>query len=96
MGEYKPDGIVFLDISVEEGIKRNRNNNNDEHDPFDTLGVEYFQKVVEGYREMARNNWSGVPWFVVDGERSLQIVTQDVQEVLREILGMKVKNEGAR
>ncbi len=88
MGKYKPDGIVLLDISVQEGLRRNSNSNNGENDPFDNLGMEYFEKVATGYREMAKTNWSTVPWYVINGEKPTEDVARDVQVVLREILGI--------
>lgn len=93
MGKYKPDGIILLDISVEEGVKRNSNSNNDEDDPFDSLGVQYFEKVATGYREMAKTNWSNVPWYVVNGEKPKDDVARDVQVVLRGILGIAAESQ---
>ena len=89
MEEYKPDGIILLDISIQEGIRRTSNANKNEDDPYDKLGVEYFEKVARGYREMAEANWSDVPWHVVNGEQPLSLVAHDVRGVLREILGLK-------
>ena len=86
MGEYKPDGIILLDISLEKAIQRKGADEDD--DPYDKLGIEYFRKVAQGYQDMADTNWSNVPWHVIDGERSVGDVAQDVQDVIKEILGL--------
>lgn len=87
MGEHKPDGIILLDISVDVG--KERNVNQEEYDPYDELGVEYFERVAKGYREMAETNWSDVPWYVVNGEQPLSLVAHDVRGVMGKILGLK-------
>lgn len=84
MGEYKPNAIFLLDVSVETSMARNSKNK--DGDPFDDEGKEYFSRVIEGYREMASNNWSGVPWYIIDAEQSIEEVQGNVQDILKEVI----------
>lgn len=86
LGKYKPDAIVLLDISAEVAKARNEI----QDDPYDAQGIEYFKKIVFGYREMARQNWSGVPWYVVDTEPPIDEVSVKVKEVLNLIVAHKI------
>jgi dTMP kinase len=88
LGPYKPDAIVFIDVSAETAIKRKGvmvMKGREEEDPFDKRRKEYYQKVVEGYREMAQGNWGGIKWYVIDGEPPIEEVSKKVEEVLKEI-----------
>ena len=82
LGEYKPDAIVLFDVDWETSQKRS----NKEEDPFDRQGEEYGQRVIEGYREMAKNNWGGIPWYIIDGVRPIDAVSADLNNVLQEVI----------
>jgi dTMP kinase len=83
LGENRPDAIILLDVSAEEAQKRKVDKGGD---PFDDEGRDYQERLVKGYREMAVNNWSGVSWYVVNGEQQIEDVTQDICRVLDVIL----------
>lgn len=83
MGKYMPDAILLLDVSVETAMERAKRDD----DPFDDEGRAFVERVVNGYREMAKNNWSGVDWYVVDAEQSVDEVVLGIQKVIGEILG---------
>ena len=51
MGDTKPDDVILLDVSAETSMKRRSDPNGD---PFDKENKKYFQKIIDGYREMAR------------------------------------------
>lgn len=82
MGKYKPDAIILLDVNS----KTARSRNQEENDPFDSESKDFFERVFEGYRDLARKNWSGVPWFVVNGEGSIGQVSEDVRQILDKIV----------
>lgn len=86
MGKYKPDAVILLDVSVETAKARNAVKN--ERDPYDDEKVEYFNRVVSGYRKMAQSNWSGVKWYVINAERRIEEVHDDVRKVLDEIFSL--------
>lgn len=70
----RPDGIVFLDISASTASSRTMKDDG----PFDEPGIKFQGRVIAGYREMAGNSWSGVPWYVVDAEQPFEKVAADV------------------
>lgn len=89
MGNYKPNGIILLDISLETARRRVVRENG-ESDPYDEKGKDYFKRLIYGYREMASQNWGDVPWYVVNGEKSRAEVAKEVARVLDAIIFSKV------
>lgn len=85
LGDCQPDAVLLFDISAETAVRRTADE--ESGDPFDRLGIEYFQKVVDGYRVMAANSWGSLKWYIVDGENEISRVSVDVQKVLEDILG---------
>ncbi len=85
MGEYWPDAVVLLDVSAKEAMRRGEDKG--EFDPFDLQGADYFRRVVEGYREMAATNWAGIQWYVVNGEKSIEEVARELQQVVDGVIG---------
>jgi dTMP kinase len=89
LGKYKPDAIILLDISRETSMQRRGKNVNG--DPFDKETPEYFERLIAGYREMAKIGWGGLSWFVVDGEPKPEIVSESVARVLEDIFHKKLQ-----
>ena len=89
MGAYKPDAVILLDISKEISMERRGKNVNG--DPFDKEAPEYFDRLIAGYREMAKTGWGGLKWYVVDGEVGVEEVSESVTKVLEEIFEKKLK-----
>lgn len=83
MGEYMPNGVILLDVSVETAMERNSKNK--DGDPFDDQDKDYFSRIINGYREMAENNWSDVDWYVVDAERPISEVHENVKDILLDV-----------
>lgn len=88
MGDTKPDDVILLDVSAETSMKRRSNPNGD---PFDKENKKYFQKIIDGYREMAKKSWGGLSWHVVNGEPDVTIVSEEVAQVLEKIFRKKLK-----
>lgn len=89
MGDCMPDGIILLHCPWE--VVKQRLENGNDGDPYDEESEAYFQRVINGYMEMAESNWSGVPWYVVDGTKSKEDVAADARKFLDTILkGEKV------
>ncbi len=84
MDEHLPDAVILLDVNAQCAIQRKSKEQKD-NDPFDKEGIEYMQKLVNAYREMARDNWGGLDWFVVDGEVSVKQVSQEISRILDKI-----------
>jgi dTMP kinase len=89
LGEYKPDAVVLLDVSRKTSMRRRGKNVNG--DPFDKETPEYFDRLIAGYREMAKTGWGGLNWFVVDGEPKPEVVSESVAKVLEDIFETKLQ-----
>jgi dTMP kinase len=86
VGEYKPNGVILLDVQTV--VAKTRNAIKNERDPYDEEELSYFQKVVDGYKDMAQKNWGDVPWFVINGELSEDEVEVQVKDCLRTIMAI--------
>lgn len=87
-GDCKPDAIFLIDVSAETAIGRKEKmlmKGRKEDDPFDKRRIEYYQKVIEGYREMAQEGSGNIKWYVINGEPSIEEVSRKVEQVLKEI-----------
>jgi dTMP kinase len=89
LGEYKPDAIILLDVSRETSMQRRGKDVNG--DPFDKQGPEYFDRLIAGYREMAKTGWGGLNWYKVDGEPKPEVVSESVAKVLEDIFETKLQ-----
>lgn len=87
MGQAKPDAVILLDVSAETSMERRKDTNGD---PFDKEDKKYFQKIINGYREMAKKRWGGLKWYVVDGEPSVKEVSESVVKVFEKIFSRKL------
>lgn len=87
MKEYKPDAVILLDIDAEASISRRGQDT--QGDPFDKEGREYLDRLIAGYRQMARENWGGLKWYTVDGKGNPEEVTKLLAPVLYEIFNIK-------
>lgn len=89
MGNYKPNAVLLLDISGETSRKRRGKDTNG--DPFDRETPEYLERVVAGYREMAKTGWGGLNWYVVNGEPKPEMVSEDIAKKLEDIFEAKLR-----
>jgi dTMP kinase len=89
LGTCKPDAVILLDISRETSVKRRGGDT--QGDPFDKETPEYFDRLIAGYREMAKTGWGGLNWFVVDAEPKLDVVSESVAKVLEDIFEKKLQ-----
>lgn len=89
MDGYKPDAVILLDIDRETSIARRGNDT--QGDPFDKEGTEYLDRLIAGYRKMARENWGGLKWYTVNGNETPELVTNSVAKVLNDIFRKDLK-----
>ena len=82
-GGLTPDLTILLDVDVEVGLKRKKQNNV-EWNRMDAYEVEFYRRVRAGYLEMVKQEPKR--WVVVDASRSWD----EVQEELRKIIEAKV------
>ena len=82
-GGLNPDLTILLDVDVEEGLRRKKNDK--EWNRLDAYTVEFHKRVRAGYHQMVKaepNRWAvidaGQPW-------------ESVQEELRKVILNKIK-----
>jgi dTMP kinase len=88
MNGYKPDAVILLDICAETSQKRKVDK---EGDPFDKESLEYFKRLENGYRQMAKDGWGELKWYVVDAESDISEVSDRIKNVLEDIFQKKLQ-----
>jgi dTMP kinase len=82
-GGLVPDLTVLLDVDVEVGLGR-RKQNGVEWNRMDAHEVEFYQRVRTGYLEMVKQEPSR--WVVVDAGREWESVQEELRKVIEERL----------
>jgi len=77
----KPDLVVLLDISAEEGLGRKRGKRRDR---FEQEDIAFHQRVREGYLKMAANDPER--WLVVDATQSKRKIAQIIWQKVNQLL----------
>jgi dTMP kinase len=78
-GGLKPDLTLMLDIDVERGLTR-RTNGGEEMNRLDLETAAFHKKVRAGYHELAAAEPER--WVIVDAERPLEIIQQELQQIV--------------
>lgn len=73
-----PDLTLFLDLEVEEGLKRRAKEGS--LNRLDTYQVDFYRRVRQGYLELARLEPDR--WVVIDASRSPERVQTDLREIV--------------
>ena len=81
-GGLVPDLTVLLDVNVEEGLSRKKNDN--EWNRLDAYTVEFHQRVHAGYLEMVKAEPNR--WVVVDAGQKWDKVQEELRTVILERL----------
>ena len=84
-GGLIPDLTVLLDVDVEEGLRRKKQNGA-EWNRMDAQNVEFYRRVRAGYLEMVKAEPNR--WVVVDAGRKWD----EVQEELRQVIIGRIQN----
>jgi dTMP kinase len=79
----KPDLTLFLDVHVEEGLRR-RLKSGGEWNRLDALKVAFYQRVRDGYLSLVREDPER--WVVIDANRPFDQVQEDIRKVVFERL----------
>tara|TARA_B110000003_G_scaffold103442_1_gene105624 strand:- start:296 stop:892 length:597 start_codon:yes stop_codon:yes gene_type:complete len=77
----EPCLTFLLDISVQDGFERKVN---DVKDRIESAGSEFFQKVREGYLEIAKNNQSRIK--VIDAMQSIDDINKSIIDYVNPLL----------
>lgn len=84
IGIYRPDGIFFIDLSEEEGLRRKKEQKN--FDRMEQEGIDFHHMVSEGYRKVL----SGRPEVMkIDGGRSIDTIQKKIRNHVDELLKKK-------
>lgn len=86
IGIYRPDGIFFIDLSEEEGLRRKKEQKN--LDRMEQEGIDFHHMVSEGYRKVL----SGRPEVMkIDGGRSIDTIQKKIRNHVDELLKKKIR-----
>ena len=84
IGNYRPDGIFFIDLSEAEGLRRKKEQKN--LDRMEQEGIDFHHMVSEGYRKVL----SGRPEVMkIDGGRSIDTIQKKIRNHVDELLKKK-------
>jgi dTMP kinase len=78
----RPDVTVLIDVPVDVAVTRRRGSLGDR---FEAQGVEFQQRVGDGYRRLAAE--ATTPWLVVDGRGSVEAIATEVWSGVRPMVG---------
>jgi dTMP kinase len=90
----RPDLTIILDIDPESGARRSGHRNRAASEPdtrFEQEGTEFFERVRQGYQEIARREPQRVR--VVDGSGSKSEVHQQMERLIDEFLNQSRERE---
>ena len=79
-GALTPDLTFLINISIEECIKRKKLMNKTE-DRIEQKKVSYFNKVIKGYLQIAKNNKNR--FVVIDGTKPIQEIHSEIISVIK-------------
>jgi dTMP kinase len=85
-GGLIPDLTILLDLDVEVGLRRKKQNNA-EWNRMDDHAVEFYRRVRAGYLEMVKAEPKR--WVVVDADREWQSVQEELRKVIASRLQAK-------
>jgi dTMP kinase len=90
-GGLQPDLIVYLDIPVEEGLRRKRRAHEIEEDEWnrmDQQAVDFYRRVRQGYLHLA----DGEPtrWLIVDARQSVEAIQASIRQAVLSRLAANV------
>lgn len=78
----KPKITFFIDISIDVVIARGQRRDNDR---FENEGAEFINKVIEGFRIIAKNNPERI--YKIDGNQSIEDIHSEIIKVVSLNLG---------
>jgi dTMP kinase len=82
-GRLQPDLIVYLDISVEEGLRRKRRAHEIEEDEWnrmDQQAVDFYRRVRQGYLHLADEE--PTRWLIVDARQSVEAIQASIRQAV--------------
>lgn len=80
---YTPDIVLYLDLPIEMGLKRVFDHGGDK---FESLGIDFYKKVAEGYRKIQNTKGYFGEWINVDAKGSESEVFERIKDNLNNCL----------
>lgn len=93
-GGLTPDLTIYLDCSVEEGLKRKQQAfelNAGEWNRLDQETVEFHRRVRDGYLALAAAEPDR--WLIVDACRSIKEIQEEIQEAVKRVLDANAEGQ---
>ncbi|MCI6859370.1 MAG: dTMP kinase [Eubacterium sp.] len=81
IGIYRPDGIFFIDISEEEGIKRKKEQK--KLDRMEQESIDFHHMVSEGYRKVLSGRSDVMK---IDGSQSIEVIHKKIRNQVNVLL----------
>lgn len=87
-GGLKPDLTFFIDVTVEEGLRRRHagHTKGEELNRMDRQAREFYERVRAGYDELMKSD--SARWIYIDGMRSVDAVQNDLRERMNAALNL--------
>lgn len=84
IGIYRPDGIFFIDLSEEEGIRRKKNQK--KLDRMEQESIDFHHLVSEGYRKVLAERPEVIK---IDGGKDIDVIQKKIRNHVDELLKKK-------
>ncbi|GAB4371842.1 MAG: dTMP kinase [Calditrichia bacterium] len=81
----RPYRTFFLDISPQEAYRRQTQNRH-HRDRLESGGVEFFQKIRQGFHTLSREEPKR--FIVIDGEREAEVISREIWEEVKKMWGI--------
>ena len=78
--DFLPSLTLFLDLPITKMANRRENLNN-EMDRLESAGIEFFNRVREGYLKIADKNSNR--FYVIDADKHINIIANDIWELVQ-------------
>lgn len=69
-----PDLTIFLDVPVEECMRRQKN-----HDKMENSVMHVYEKIYNGYKQLSKNN----NWIVIDGTKPVEEISEEIFNIIK-------------
>ena len=69
-----PDFVIFIDVPVEECIKRQQ-----KHDKMEESVMSVYEKIYNGYQQLSKNN----NWIIIDGTKQIEEISEEIFSIIK-------------
>ena len=69
-----PDLTIFLDVPVEECMRRQEN-----HDKMENSVMHVYEKIYNGYKQLSKNN----NWVAIDGTKPVEEISEKIFNIIK-------------